>query len=160
MQTPIISILMFVAASVFAALGQFLYKGGADAANGGVLSYVTNPRILAGVGCYTAVMVLFVAAFKRGGSLSVLYPVYASTFIFAALISYFAFDTAIKPVNVLGMMMLVEDEGLLRPFPHTKVPRYYQGTYHEHDSAQEHKSAAFQSGAINHFQDHALSYCP
>jgi multidrug transporter EmrE-like cation transporter len=107
MQTPITSVLMFVAASALGALGQFLYKAGADSASGGWLSYVLNPRILAGVGCYTAVMVLFVAAFKRGGSLSVLYPVYASTFIFAAIISFYAFGTPIKPINMLGMGLLV-----------------------------------------------------
>ena len=93
MHTPTSSILMFLAASVFGAVGQFLYKGGSDVATGGAMSYIANPRILAGVGCYTAVMVLFVAAFKRGGAPAVLYPVYASTFIFAALISYFAFGT-------------------------------------------------------------------
>jgi multidrug transporter EmrE-like cation transporter len=107
MRTPIISILMFIAASAFGAAGQFLYKSGADAARGGLSSYVLNPRILGGIVCYTAVMVLFVAAFKRGGALSVLYPVYASTFVFAAVISHSAFGTPIKLVNVLGMLLLV-----------------------------------------------------
>jgi multidrug transporter EmrE-like cation transporter len=107
MDTPIASIVMFVAASALGALGQFLYKGGAEAARGGPLSYVANPRILAGVVCYTAVMVLFVAAFKRGGSLSVLYPIYATTFIWAALIARLAYDTPIKAANVAGMALLV-----------------------------------------------------
>lgn len=107
MRTPVLSIVLFVLASALGALGQFLYKSGADTARGGFASYVLNPRILAGVGCYTAVMVLFVAAFKRGGALSVLYPVYASTFIFAAAISHFAFATPIKPINVAGMVLLV-----------------------------------------------------
>jgi len=99
--------LLFLIASVLGAIGQFLYKGGADTAQGGLLSYVTNIRILLGVVCYGAVMVLFVAAFKRGGSLAVLYPIYASTFIWAALISAFAFGTPIKPINVGGMALLI-----------------------------------------------------
>ncbi len=66
-----------------------------------------NGRILGGVVCYVSVMVLFVAAFRRGGSLTVLYPVYATTFIWAAVIAYFAFGDAIKPVNVAGMLLLV-----------------------------------------------------
>jgi hypothetical protein len=52
-------------------------------------------------------MVLFVMAFKRGGELTVLYPVYASTFIWAALISLAAYGTSIKMVNVAGMILLV-----------------------------------------------------
>ena len=98
---------MFLAAAMFGAVGQFLYKGGAEAATGGMMSYVANPRIIGGMACYTAVMLRFVGAFKRGGSLAVLYPVYASTVIFAALISYVAFDTPIKPINVAGMGLLV-----------------------------------------------------
>jgi drug/metabolite transporter (DMT)-like permease len=52
-------------------------------------------------------MVLFVAAFKRGGSMTVLYPLYASTFIWAAVIGLLAYGTPIKPVHVAGMALLV-----------------------------------------------------
>ena len=107
MTTPVSSILLFLLASVLGAIGQFLYKAGADAAHGGPLSYLANVRILLGVVCYGAVMVLFVAAFKRGGSLAVLYPVYASTFVWAALISAAAFGTPLKPINIAGMGLLV-----------------------------------------------------
>ncbi len=98
---------MFVLAAVLGAVGQFLYKSGAQLATGGVMSYVANWRLVVGVGCYIAVMVLFVAAFKRGGSLTVLYPIYASTFIFAAIIALLAFGTPIKPLNLAGMLLLV-----------------------------------------------------
>ena len=107
MRAPLVSLLLFLLASILGALGQFLYKGGADAAGGGLLSYLLNGRILLGVACYAAVMVLFVAAFRRGGSPAVLYPVYASTFIWAALISLAAFGTPIRPVNVAGMVLLI-----------------------------------------------------
>jgi multidrug transporter EmrE-like cation transporter len=52
-------------------------------------------------------MILFVAAFKRGGAMSVLYPIYASTFIWGALIALAAFGEPIRPVNILGMAVLV-----------------------------------------------------
>jgi len=105
--TPLSSIGMFLAASFLGAIGQFLYKTGADSADGGLFSYVLNIRILVGVFCYCAVMVLFVAAFKRGGSLTTLYPIYATTFIWAALIALFAYGTPIRPINVAGMGLLV-----------------------------------------------------
>ena len=107
MNTPWQSMTMFLAASLFGAVGQFLYKSGADSAGGSLNSWLVNPRLLGGVACYIAVMVLFVAAFKRGGSLTVLYPVYATTFIWAALISRFAYDVPIKPANYLGMLVLI-----------------------------------------------------
>jgi len=107
MQTPVASILMFVIAALFGALGQFLYKAGADRTTDSMSSYVLNPLLLGGVICYVAVMVLFVAAFKRGGAMSVLYPIYASTFIWGAVIAWFAFHEPIRPVNALGMVVLV-----------------------------------------------------
>lgn len=98
---------MFIVAAPLGALGQFLYKSGADRTSASWESYLLNWRILTGVVCYVAVMVLFVAAFKRGGSLTVLYPIYASTFIWAAVIALIAFGTPIKPLNVLGMVLLI-----------------------------------------------------
>lgn len=107
MTTPAISIVFFLAAALLGALGQYLYKSGADLATGTVTSYIVNPRLLGGVICYIAVMVLFVAAFKKGGSLTVLYPIYATTFIWAALLSLLVYETPIKAVNVAGMGLLV-----------------------------------------------------
>jgi multidrug transporter EmrE-like cation transporter len=107
MKTPGVSILMFAAAALIGAVGQYLYKSGADRAAGGIASYLINFRLWAGVICYVAVMVLFVAAFKKGGSLAVLYPIYASTFIWAALLGLWAYGTPIRPINVAGMGLLV-----------------------------------------------------
>ena len=107
MDTPIISIVLFFLAGFFGAAGQYLYKSGADAATGGALSYLLNLRLALGVACYSLVMVLFVAAFKRGGSLAVLYPVYATTFIWAALISLTFYGTPIKPINLGGMALSI-----------------------------------------------------
>ena len=107
LKTPLISIVFFLLAALFGAVGQFLYKSGAERATGSLTSYLLNARLLGGVVCYIAVMMLFVAAFKKGGALSTLYPIYATTFIFAALIGLWAYGTPIKPVNIAGMLLLV-----------------------------------------------------
>ena len=105
--TPVSSMILFLIAALVGALGQFLYKSGAEQTTRAWLSYVVNWRLLVGVLCYIVVMALFVAAFKKGGSLSVLYPLYASTFIWAAVIGLFAYGVPIKPINVAGMVLLV-----------------------------------------------------
>lgn len=107
MRTPWASLGMYLLASFLGAAGQFLYKSGADRASGSWTSYLANGRIFGGVACYVGVMVLFVAAFKRGGSLTVLYPVYATTFIWAALIARWAHGVPIRPVHVAGMALLL-----------------------------------------------------
>lgn len=107
MKTPGMSIVLFVIAALLGAIGQFLYKSGADRTDGSLTSYLLNLRLTGGVVCYVAVMVLFVAAFKKGGALTVLYPIYASTFIWAALIAWRAYGTPIRPVNLVGMLLLI-----------------------------------------------------
>jgi uncharacterized membrane protein len=113
MNTPLSAILCFAVAAFIGALGQFLYKNGADAADGGWTTYVFNLQLLGGVACYVAVMILFVAAFKQGGALTVLYPIYASTFIWAALIAFKAYGTPITLTNVAGMLLLIAGMYLL-----------------------------------------------
>lgn len=107
MQTPLSSILCFLIAALLGALGQYLYKSGADQTSGTIASYLLNIRLLGGVVCYFAVMVLFVAGFKKGGQMSVLYPLYASTFIWGALIALVAYQTPIRPINIAGMVLLI-----------------------------------------------------
>jgi multidrug transporter EmrE-like cation transporter len=112
-RTSPLAIAFFVIAAFLGALGQFFYKSGAEKAGHTFASYIFNPRLLAGAICYIAVMVLFVAAFKRGGALTVLYPVYASTFIFAAIIAWFAYGSPIRPVHFAGFVLLIAGMYLL-----------------------------------------------
>ncbi|MGO9470073.1 MAG: hypothetical protein ACLQIB_41265 [Isosphaeraceae bacterium] len=116
MKTPLLSILFFLIAAFLGAAGQFLYKSGTDraAAGGGqITAYVANPRILAGVACYALVMICFVAGFRRGGSPAVLYPVYATTFIWAAIIGLAVYQLPIKAVHLVGMALIIVGISLL-----------------------------------------------
>lgn len=116
MKTPWISIALFVLASFLGAAGQFLYKAGTDQAvgsGGRLINFLANPRILAGVVCYVLVMVCFVGAFRRGGSPTVLYPIYASTFLWAAVIGLAMYGVPIKAVHVAGMILIVAGISLM-----------------------------------------------
>jgi drug/metabolite transporter (DMT)-like permease len=107
MKTTPLAILYFLVASVLGAVGQFFYKAGADRTRGTLQSYLLNSRILLGACCYIAVMVLFVAAFKQRASPSALYPLYATTFIWAAFIEHALYGRTISAANVTGMALLV-----------------------------------------------------
>jgi len=100
------AIACFVAASVLGAGGQFLYKAGAERATAWQ-SDLLNWRILAGMACYIAVMALFVAAFKFGGKLTVLYPIYALTFMWAAFIAWGAYGEPVRPIHAAGFVLLI-----------------------------------------------------
>jgi hypothetical protein len=73
MRASPVAIFLFIFAGFLGAVGQFFYKSGAERTSGSVASYLFNARLFAGVICYIGVMALFVAAFKKGGALTVLY---------------------------------------------------------------------------------------
>jgi hypothetical protein len=109
MSTPGISIVLFVLAAFLGAAGQFLYKAGTDravAAGGRLIDFAANPLILAGVVSYVLVMVCFVAAFRKGGQPTVLYPIYTSTFVWAAVIGLAVYQVPIRGIHLLGMILI------------------------------------------------------
>jgi multidrug transporter EmrE-like cation transporter len=111
--TPTLSVVFFLAASIFGAVGQLLYKTGAVVDGTWIERTILNARLLGGIACYVLVMFLFVAAYRRGGDMSVLYPIYATTFIVGSVLSYFVYGTPVKPVNVGGMALLVVGMSLM-----------------------------------------------
>lgn len=107
MKTPLLAIISVLAASMLGAVGQFLFEYGAQHGKSGITGFLTNPYIHTGVAGYLLVMVLFTYAFSTGGTVRVLYPLYASTFIWAALIAWIGYNQVIQPIHVAGMILLI-----------------------------------------------------
>ncbi len=107
LKTPILAIVCMLVASVFGAVGQYLYKTGASHSVAGPFTILLSPWILAGMGCYITVMILFTQAFKAGGQVTVLYPIYATTFIWAAIIGQATYNQPIRLVHIAGMILLI-----------------------------------------------------
>lgn len=105
--TPAIAILCVLLASLLGAVGQFLFKLAADRGGAAAFGFLLTPWAFAGVACYFTVMLLFSIAFRRGGTVSVLYPVYASTFIWAAVMAFAFYNQPIRPIHIAGMLLLV-----------------------------------------------------
>ncbi len=105
--TPIVSIVCVLLASLLGAVGQYLFKAGTDRAGGGSLAFLLTPWVWTGMICYIAVMFLFTYAFRRGGTVTVLYPVYATTFIWAAVMGWMFVGQPIRGVHAIGMVLLI-----------------------------------------------------
>jgi drug/metabolite transporter (DMT)-like permease len=112
-QTPIVSILCVLGASLLGAVGPYLFKAGADRAGAGAFGAFASPWVWAGMACYLLVMSLFTYAFRRGGTVTVLYPLYATTFVWAAVLGALLVGQPIRPVHVLGMVLLLAGVGCL-----------------------------------------------
>lgn len=83
-RSQLVPILLYLVAGVCGAGGQYLYKAGA--ARLGKVAIWQNLHLFGGVLAFTLVMICFVTSFKLGGRLSVVYPMYAATFIWGTLI--------------------------------------------------------------------------
>lgn len=107
LKTPLLAIVCMFIASMLGAAGQYLYKAGADRAPDGGPAMFASPWIVGGMACYVGVMFLFTQAFRAGGTVTVLYPIYALTFIWAAILGLAFFGQPIRPVHIVGMVLLV-----------------------------------------------------
>lgn len=80
-------ILINLFAAILGAIGQYLYKIGASKIK--EVPIYLNWQVLLGASLFTIVMGLFIWAFRLGGKMNVVYPMYATTFIWGALIGIF-----------------------------------------------------------------------
>lgn len=107
LQTNPGAIACFLLASFLGAVGQHLIKAATNRSAEGLLAYLSSPWVVAGMGCYLMVMVLFTQAFRSGGTVTVLYPIYALTFVWSALIAQSLYGQQIRSVHILGMVLLI-----------------------------------------------------
>ncbi len=106
--TPVISVVSYLVAAFLGAVGQYLYKGGAAQVQlSKLVSLFTNVRIILGILCYIGVMFLFIFGLKKGGQLTVLYPIYATTFIWAALIGVLVLGESVTLFKILGTVLII-----------------------------------------------------
>jgi len=107
MKTPVLAIGSVLIASVLGAIAPFLFEHGSKQLQGRIVDFVTNPYIIAGMATYLTVMVFFTYAFRLGGTVRVLYPIYATTFIWAAVFAWLRHGTPVEPVHMGGMALLM-----------------------------------------------------
>lgn len=100
-----IPILLNLLAAALGALGQYAYKiGGLQM---GQVSLLKNYSLWLGVLLFCGVMVLFVMGYKLGGRMSVVYPFYATTFVWGALIGKYLEKEPMNAMMMAGIGLIV-----------------------------------------------------
>ncbi len=105
MKDQMIPALLYVVAAFIGAIGQYAYKLGGTRIGTGPI-YLNFP-LIAGILLFCLVMVLFVVSFKLGGRLSVVYPIYATTFIWGTLIGVYFDKELVSTPQVLCILLVV-----------------------------------------------------
>ena len=110
--TPLWTILVVAVTAFLAAVGQLLLKMGSATVDVSVLSWIANWRLVLGVAFHGVGFILMVIALKHG-SLSVLYPVLATSYVWVALLSpYYLAETA-SALRWVGVLLVLAGIGLV-----------------------------------------------
>lgn len=106
-----IPILLNLLAALLGAFGQYYYKkGGQILASTG--KFLNLPTIV-GILLFCGVMALFVVGYKLGGKISVVYPFYATTFIWGYLIGVFFEKEGFSAIGSAGLVLVVAGVSLM-----------------------------------------------
>jgi len=106
------SFLLVVCCTLIGAVAQILIKRGADALGENptivhtALAMVLNPALLTGFSMYGVSMVLLVMALRHG-ELSLLYPVFALTYVWVAILSVLILHESMNPFKLAGIAIIV-----------------------------------------------------
>jgi drug/metabolite transporter (DMT)-like permease len=109
MRDQMIPAILYIIAAFIGAIGQYAYKLGGNKM-GTIPVYMNFPLII-GILLFCLVMVLFVVSFKLGGRLSVVYPFYATTFIWGTLLGVFLDKEPVTPAQIFCILLVVLGSG-------------------------------------------------
>ncbi len=102
MGTKLWAVLTVVFTTLLTSIGQILYKKAADQLVLTPLGLLTNVYLIVGVMVYAIAGILVIIAL-RGGEVSVLYPIIATSYIWVAFLSIYFIGESMNPWKWLGI---------------------------------------------------------
>ncbi len=106
MATKLWAIGLIVLCTAFTSAAQVFYKLGAKSLEFDIISLITNVPLIIGMVLYGIGAVLMITAFK-GGEVSVLYPIIATSYIWVTLLSFYFFNEAVNIYRIIGILFIV-----------------------------------------------------
>lgn len=106
MSTKLRAIGLMVLTTAFTSIAQVLYKIGADKLQFNIISIITNIPLITGMILYAIGAVLMITAFK-GGDVSALYPIIATSYIWVSLLSSYFFNENLNLLRWIGIFIII-----------------------------------------------------
>ena len=100
---------MTIGAAAMAASGQYLFKKHVKAFGRNIseiISVITERHMLEGVLLYTLSLGIYLYAL-RGAGISFVYPIFATSFIFVAVISKYVLREEVRITRIVGILLIV-----------------------------------------------------
>lgn len=106
MKTKWWAIALMVVCTAFTSSAQILYKMGADNLKLDFISLLTNFPLIGGLILYGLGAILVIISL-RGGSVTVLYPIITSSYIWVSLASSYVFGDSLNVFKGIGMIAII-----------------------------------------------------
>ena len=106
MATKAWAIGLIILCTIFTSTAQVFYKFGANRLELNLISLITNLPLITGMMLYIIAAVIMIAAFK-GGEVSVLYPIIATSYIWVSLMSVYFFNESLNLFGWIGIFMVI-----------------------------------------------------
>lgn len=97
---------LMVLCTAFTSMAQVFYKLGANKLEFNLVSLITNLPLITGMLLYIIGAVIMIIAFK-GGEVSVLYPIIATSYIWVSLLSIYFFNENLNMFRWVGIFIII-----------------------------------------------------
>jgi len=106
MKTEFWAIGLMVLCTAFTSIAQVFYKLGAARLEFDLFALITNLPLIIGMVLYILGAVIMIIAF-RGGEVSVLYPIIATSYIWVSLLSIYFFNENLNLFRWIGILVVI-----------------------------------------------------
>ena len=106
MSTKLWAIGIILFSTLLTSTAQLFYKFAADKLSFDILSLITNYELIAGMMLYAVGGVLLILSF-RGGEVSVLYPLFATSYIWVSFLSIYFLGEIMNLYKWIGIVTIV-----------------------------------------------------
>jgi uncharacterized membrane protein len=107
------AVLAYLLAALLGAVGQLCFKIVAGGDLSSIAALASCPHLWIAALSYVGVMGLFIFGLRCWGEISVLYPVYGATFVFALIFSSVWLDERLDSMAIAGTVLIVLGIALL-----------------------------------------------
>jgi undecaprenyl phosphate-alpha-L-ara4N flippase subunit ArnE len=106
MSTKLWAMGIVLGSTLLTSTAQLFYKFAAEKLSFNILSIITNVNLLVGVVLYAVGGILLIISF-RGGEVSVLYPIFATSYIWVSFLSIYFLGEVMNIFKGLGVFVII-----------------------------------------------------
>ena len=106
MSTKLWAMGIVLASTLLTSTAQLFYKFGAEKLSFNILSLITNFELITGMVLYAIGGILLILSF-RGGEVSVLYPIFATSYIWVSFLSIYFLGEVMNVFKWLGIFTIM-----------------------------------------------------